>query len=292
MTERLITHLRHVDLAVPDYDKQRDFYTDIWGLTEVEAEDPGLTFLAAEGSPEQYIVRLRKAEEKRLDLIAFGARDAAAVDTLAERLAQGGVQLVTEPGKLQTPGGGYGFRFFDADGRTIEISADVAVRQHRKIEEKRVDPGPALARGASTPPTRTRTRDFYEKPPRLPALRHPLQPAHGRGDALHAEQRPAPQPRHRPRPARLAAPRVVRDARPRRVHARHRPADARRGQEDLGSRPPHGGQQHLLLLPRPARQHRRVHDRARDASTRTPGTRTSTTSPTPRSPTSGAPPTR
>ena len=28
MTQRLITHLRHVDLAVPDYDKQLDFYTD------------------------------------------------------------------------------------------------------------------------------------------------------------------------------------------------------------------------------------------------------------------------
>ena len=28
MTDRLITHLRHVDLAVPDYDKQLAFYTD------------------------------------------------------------------------------------------------------------------------------------------------------------------------------------------------------------------------------------------------------------------------
>jgi hypothetical protein len=29
MTDRLITHLRHVDLAVPDYDKQVAFYTDV-----------------------------------------------------------------------------------------------------------------------------------------------------------------------------------------------------------------------------------------------------------------------
>ena len=27
MTDRLITHLRHVDLAVPDLAKQLDFYT-------------------------------------------------------------------------------------------------------------------------------------------------------------------------------------------------------------------------------------------------------------------------
>jgi catechol 2,3-dioxygenase-like lactoylglutathione lyase family enzyme len=133
MTERLITHLRHVDLAVPDHDRQLDFYTGAWGLT-AEHSDPGLTFLAAEGSPEQYVVRLRRAADKRIDLIAFGAATAADVDTLAGRLARDGVQLVTEPGTLQTPGGGYGFRFFDNEGRTVEISSDVAVRRHRAIE--------------------------------------------------------------------------------------------------------------------------------------------------------------
>ena len=45
------------------------------------------------------------------------------------------MQLVSEPGTLQTPGGGYGFRFFDNEGRTVEISSDVAVREHRTIEE-------------------------------------------------------------------------------------------------------------------------------------------------------------
>ncbi|MGY1637655.1 VOC family protein [Geodermatophilus sp. SYSU D00742] len=134
MTDRLITHLRHVDLAVPDLAVQRGFFTTTWGLTE-EHTDSGLTFLAAEGSPEQYVVRLRESADKRIDLISFGARDAADVDTLAGRLASDGVRLVTEPGTLQTPGGGYGFRFFDNEGRTIEVSSDVAVRQHRQIEE-------------------------------------------------------------------------------------------------------------------------------------------------------------
>jgi catechol 2,3-dioxygenase-like lactoylglutathione lyase family enzyme len=132
---RLITHLRHVDLAVPDYDRQREFYSGVWGLTEVAA-DSGISFLAAEGSPEQYVVRLRKAQEKRLDLISYGAADPADVDTLAERLRAAQVQLVSEPGKVETPGGGYGFRFFDLDGRTIEVSADVENRVHRKLEEK------------------------------------------------------------------------------------------------------------------------------------------------------------
>src|SRR6185436_17120228 len=97
MTQRLITHLRHVDLAVPDFAKQREFYTNTWGLT-AEHDDTGIAFLAAEGSPEQYIVRLRQSSDKRIDLIAFGAANAADVDALAGRLAAGGVRLITEPG--------------------------------------------------------------------------------------------------------------------------------------------------------------------------------------------------
>ena len=77
-----ITHLRHVDLAVPDFETQRTFYKDTWGLTE-QGKDGNLSYFAAEGSPEQYVVRLRQAEEKRLDLISFGADSAASVDALA-----------------------------------------------------------------------------------------------------------------------------------------------------------------------------------------------------------------
>ncbi|MEU4161533.1 VOC family protein [Actinoplanes sp. NPDC026670] len=132
--ERLITHLRHVDLAVPDYHRQLEFYTNMWGL-DAETTDEGLAFLAAAGSPEQYSVRLRKAAEKRLDLIAFGAASRTDVDALAERLGRSGVTLINEPDQLQTPGGGYGFRFFDIDGRTVEVSCDVAARQHRKVAE-------------------------------------------------------------------------------------------------------------------------------------------------------------
>ncbi|GAA4718595.1 VOC family protein [Phytohabitans rumicis] len=135
MSERPITHLRHVDIAVPDYDKQVAFYSQKWGLAEV-GRDSGVTYFAAVGSPEQYIVRVRRAPEKRLDLVAFGAADRQAVDGLAARLASDGVRLVNEPGSLQTPGGGYGFRFFDVEGRTIEVSTEVEDRAHRRVEER------------------------------------------------------------------------------------------------------------------------------------------------------------
>ena len=161
MTDRLITHLRHVDLAVPDYDKQLDFYTSMWGL-KPEITDNGIAFLAAEGSPEQYAVRLRRSEDKRLDLISFGTANRQDVDTLAQRIAQDGVQLVSEPGDLTTPGGGYGFRFFDNDGRTIEVSSDVAVRPHRKIEEGESVPV-KLSHVVINSPNPEATVAFYDK---------------------------------------------------------------------------------------------------------------------------------
>jgi len=155
---RLITHLRHVDIAVPDLPRQLEFYTRVWGLTQVGG-DTGVAFLAAEGSPEQYVLRLRQGE-KRLDLIAFGAEDPGHVDSLAARLASSGVQLVSEPGPVDTLGGGYGFRFFDADGRTVEVSSDVAVIRHRVIEEKESIPV-RLSHVVLNSTDIDRTRDWY-----------------------------------------------------------------------------------------------------------------------------------
>jgi catechol 2,3-dioxygenase-like lactoylglutathione lyase family enzyme len=154
-----ITHLRHVDLAIPDYDQQHRFYTETWGLSEVGSDDD-LTYLAAEGSPEQYVIRLRRATEKRLDLVAFGAESPTAVDSLAQRLGADGIQLVSEPGALQTAGGGYGFRFFDIVGRTIEISSDVEVRQHRPIEEGEAIPV-RISHAVMYSSDPNATRDFY-----------------------------------------------------------------------------------------------------------------------------------
>lgn len=159
LNEYGITHLRHVDLAVPDYATQRSFYADTWGLTEV-GTDGGLSYFAAEGSPEQYVVRLREATEKRLDLVSFGAESRAAVDALATHLAAQGVQLIGEPTDLQTMGGGYGIRFFDIDGRTVEVSADVATREHRPVEEGEAIPV-RLSHAVMNSSNLAATRDFY-----------------------------------------------------------------------------------------------------------------------------------
>ena len=156
-----ITHVRYVALATEDLAGTVAFYQGIWGLYPVGG-DRDLVFLGAVGSPEPFVVRVRAATERRTDLVAFGAKDPAAVDGLAAALAAAGVRLAAEPGTLATPGGGYGFRFFDPDGRLVEVSADVAAKPYREVE-----PGESVPRKLShivvNPPDAPALVAFYER---------------------------------------------------------------------------------------------------------------------------------
>ncbi|WP_432825926.1 VOC family protein [Dactylosporangium sp. CA-092794] len=129
-----LSGLRHVALAVPDLHRTVAFYEGIWGLYRI-ADDRGVVFLGSVGSPEPFVIRLRQATDKRIDVVAFAAKSRRSVDTLFEELATAGVKMVRSPGPLDTPGGGYGMRFFDIDGRLIEVSADVAPKPFRDLEE-------------------------------------------------------------------------------------------------------------------------------------------------------------
>jgi catechol 2,3-dioxygenase-like lactoylglutathione lyase family enzyme len=161
MAFSLVTHVRHFDVAVPDFEKQVAFYKNHWGLTVME-DDGNLVYFAAEGSPEQFVTRVRRSSEKRIDLIAFGVEDRAAVDKLADNLGTAGVQLVSEPDTLRTLGGGYGFRFFDLEGRTIEVSTEVETRTHRKVEERESIPV-RLSHVVLNSPEPEKMRAWYEK---------------------------------------------------------------------------------------------------------------------------------
>lgn len=119
-----VSEVRYVGYAVTDLETERKFYTDSWGLREVPADD-GLVYFAAEGSDEKFVVRLRQAEQKRIDLIAWAAATRTDVDALHDQVVAAGAKIIAAPHELATLGGGYGFRFFDPDGHTVEISADV-----------------------------------------------------------------------------------------------------------------------------------------------------------------------
>jgi len=157
----VITHLRHVGFAMPQIEEQRAFYSEEWGLTEV-AEQDGVYYFAAAGSPEPYVIRLRKDDKKRADVISFGTSTRADVDELSERLRQDGVEIIHAPRELTSPGGGYGVRFFDLEGRVIEVSAEVAAREHRQLSAGESIPV-KLSHCVVNSPEPQATVDWYEK---------------------------------------------------------------------------------------------------------------------------------
>ena len=128
-----VTEIRYVGYAVPDLDAETGFYIDNWGLRQAGSAD-GMIYLAAEGHDEPFVVRLRKAADKRIDVIALAAATRSDVDSLYNNVSAAGCRIIHEPGVLQQLGGGYGFRFFSPDGLSFEISADVARGQARGLQ--------------------------------------------------------------------------------------------------------------------------------------------------------------
>jgi catechol 2,3-dioxygenase-like lactoylglutathione lyase family enzyme len=120
-----VTEIRYVGYGVPDLEAERAFYRDIWGVKEVGEKD-GMVHFAAEGGEELYVVRLRQAEVRRIDVIALAAASRADVDALHDKVVAADCRTIFAPKALETLGGGYGFRFFSPDGLTFEISSDVA----------------------------------------------------------------------------------------------------------------------------------------------------------------------
>lgn len=156
-----ITHVRSVGLAVQDLRQAREFYSRCWGLEEVDRDSERL-YLGA-GCPESYVLRLRQAEEPRVDAISLAVETAAEVEAYAERVSEHSQsRMIDDPGPRQDRGAGYGFRFFDCDGRTVEISADLALRPYREVAE-----GEPRPRKISHVVFNTRdldkTRSFYQE---------------------------------------------------------------------------------------------------------------------------------
>jgi catechol 2,3-dioxygenase-like lactoylglutathione lyase family enzyme len=139
MAKLIFSAITSLDGCTEDEDGNFD-----WGAPDEEVhsfvndlERPVGTYLyGTPARPEQYILRVREDTSKRLDLVAFAAESARAIDELGARLGTAAVRIDREPGTLDTPGGDYGLRFFDPDGRLVEVSADVEARQFRELEPR------------------------------------------------------------------------------------------------------------------------------------------------------------
>lgn len=155
----MISHVRHIGLGVPDLTKAREFYETHWQLEVVDADGDQLYLGAA--CPESHVLRLRATDDPRVDLLSLAADSPRDVDEVAERvLRHPRARLLAQPGVRQDLGGGYGMRFLDCDGRTIEVSADVATRAFHPVERFESRPK-SISHVVFNTPDVNLTREFY-----------------------------------------------------------------------------------------------------------------------------------
>jgi catechol 2,3-dioxygenase-like lactoylglutathione lyase family enzyme len=154
-----ISHLRYAAIAGPRYEQAVGFAEGIWGLYRTAA-DRDVSYFGAVASTEPYILRVRRADEPRTDLISFAGRSVAAIEALAERLLRDGYRVIGEPGPSQQPGGGYELRFFDPDGRIVEVTHDSATKAARELEAGESVPG-RLSHVVVNSENAARLRAFY-----------------------------------------------------------------------------------------------------------------------------------
>ncbi len=132
-----IRHIRHIGLFTTSLEDHARFYSDVWGLERVGATADAV-FLRGSSS-EQFILGLHKSDRRGLHHIAYAMAGDDAVRRAAGSLKEAGVRLVEEPHELNEPGGGYGLRFVDPEGRCIELSSGVAA-QTNGWHSKAVEP--------------------------------------------------------------------------------------------------------------------------------------------------------
>lgn len=125
-----VSELRYVAYAIPEFEAERRFYIDQWKLEEV-ALDGEVSYLSTVGSPQTYDIRIRKSSEKRIDVIGWEAKDKATVNALAKQAESAGAKMIHGPQPLTGRGGGYGFRFFDVAGITVEVATDFEKQKPR-----------------------------------------------------------------------------------------------------------------------------------------------------------------
>ncbi|MBX3592848.1 VOC family protein [Sphingomonas sp.] len=128
-----IVEIRYVGYGVRDFDAERKFYTDDWGLVEVAADD-STAWLKTHGHDEHHVVRLHKSDTNHVEVIALAADSRADVDALQRQVTEAGCRIIHAARELTAPGGGYGFRFFSPDGLPFEISSDVQRLDMRAME--------------------------------------------------------------------------------------------------------------------------------------------------------------
>jgi catechol 2,3-dioxygenase-like lactoylglutathione lyase family enzyme len=149
--------LRHVSLFTPRLEDHARFYSEVWGLDSIRQTRDVIFFRGS--SPEHFILSLHRRDTRGLHHIAYAMPNADAVRRAASDLEKAAVRVVEKPHELDEPGGGFGFRFIDPDGRCIELSCDVSTHTNG-WHPKNVQPRSVCHVVNNTPDLR-RITDFY-----------------------------------------------------------------------------------------------------------------------------------
>jgi len=67
-----VTEIRYVGYGVEDFETERKFYAEDWGLVEVAAGED-LVWFKTHGHDEHHVVRLHKSDANTVEVIAFAA---------------------------------------------------------------------------------------------------------------------------------------------------------------------------------------------------------------------------
>ena len=118
-------------------------------------------YFAAAASEHPFVIRLREDAEKKTDLIGFSAASKADVEAIFAQATAAGAKAISAPAPAGGPAGGFACRFFDLDGRAIEVICDAKKRVARPLK-----PGEAIPTGLShvvlhSPDTKKAVK-FYE----------------------------------------------------------------------------------------------------------------------------------
>jgi len=152
-----ITHIRNAGLFTPKLADHARFYSEVWGLQPVETRADAGYFRGS--SPEFYLLSLHAGSCKGIHHIAFGMNTRDDIHRAANTLTASGIRVIDEPQTLDEPGGGYGFRFVDPDGRCIELSTAVAAHENGWVK-RRVEPS-SICHVVLNTPDIDRITDFY-----------------------------------------------------------------------------------------------------------------------------------
>ncbi|OYO18335.1 extradiol ring-cleavage dioxygenase [Enemella dayhoffiae] len=123
--------LRSVTLRVPEPERSKDFYHQVWGLGVSDSDDQRF-WLRGTGQ-EHHILKLEASEQNALGGVSFAVGTPSEVDEAARRLEALGIPLLRTPGRHDEAAGGYSCALVDPEGRVIELAADVNAVVHQDV---------------------------------------------------------------------------------------------------------------------------------------------------------------